>query len=141
MNTIISLFDAKLLLIAYLVLMNLIALIAFGADKHKAEKHVFRTPESVLLTLAVIGGAAGALAGMFLLPPFCTSRPPRSCSFEQVLFHTENWTVQIHVLWYTFVKKRELTVTGRVHDRFTDRKHRIIYVEAAPLGVLRFIFA
>ena len=66
MNTIISLFDAKLLLIAYLVLMNLIALIAFGADKHKAEKRVFRTPESVLLTLAVIGGAAGALAGMYL---------------------------------------------------------------------------
>ncbi len=66
MNTIISLFDAKLLLIAYLVLVNLAALIAFGADKHKAEKHAFRTPESVLFTLALIGGSAGALAGMFL---------------------------------------------------------------------------
>lgn len=52
--------------IVYLIIINLIAFFAYGIDKIKAKKGRWRTPESVLLLLAFMGGAAGALAGMLL---------------------------------------------------------------------------
>ena len=42
---------------------NAIAFLAFGWDKHAAECGLRRTPETTLLTLALIGGALGALLG------------------------------------------------------------------------------
>ena len=45
---------------------DLAALAAFGIDKRKAVRHKYRIPEATLLGLALIGGAAGALAGMHL---------------------------------------------------------------------------
>lgn len=48
----------------YLIAINLITFFAFGIDKRKAEKGVWRTKESTLLGLAVIGGSVGALLGM-----------------------------------------------------------------------------
>ena len=50
----------------YLILVNIVALAAFGIDKRKAVRHRYRIPEATLLGLALIGGAAGALAGMHL---------------------------------------------------------------------------
>ena len=50
----------------YLILVNIIAFAAFGIDKRKAVKHKYRISEATLLGLALIGGAAGALAGMHL---------------------------------------------------------------------------
>ena len=50
----------------YLILVNIVALAAFGIDKRKAVRHKYRIPEATLLGLALIGGAAGALAGMHL---------------------------------------------------------------------------
>ena len=50
----------------YLIIINVIAFFAYGIDKIKAKKGRWRTPESVLLLLAFMGGAAGALAGMLL---------------------------------------------------------------------------
>ena len=52
--------------IVYLIIINVIAFFAYGIDKIKAKKGRWRTPESVLLLLAFMGGAAGALAGMHL---------------------------------------------------------------------------
>ena len=52
--------------IVYLIIINVIAFFAYGIDKIKAKKDRWRTPESVLLLLAFMGGAAGALAGMLL---------------------------------------------------------------------------
>lgn len=52
--------------IVYLIIINLIAFFAYGIDKIKAKKGRWRTPESVLLLLAFMGGAAGALVGMLL---------------------------------------------------------------------------
>ncbi len=46
--------------------MSLVALIAYGADKTKAQTRRWRIPESVLLLLGFLGGAAGALAGMLI---------------------------------------------------------------------------
>lgn len=48
----------------YLLAINVISFIAFGLDKRKARKGQWRTPESTLLTLAIIGGSVGAWAGM-----------------------------------------------------------------------------
>ena len=50
----------------YLITINIIAWITYGLDKWKAKTGKWRIPERTLLFLALIGGSAGALAGMFL---------------------------------------------------------------------------
>ncbi len=42
---------------------NVIAFLAFGWDKSRAERRMRRIPESTLLGLALFGGAAGAVLG------------------------------------------------------------------------------
>ncbi len=48
----------------YLGLINAIAFIAYGIDKHKAKRHKWRISESTLLLTAALGGSIGAWAGM-----------------------------------------------------------------------------
>ncbi len=50
--------------IVYLVIVNIIAFIAYGVDKQKAKKGKWRIPENTLLLLAVLGGSIGAICGM-----------------------------------------------------------------------------
>ena len=50
----------------WLIIINMIAFIAYGIDKHKAIIKKWRTPEALLIFLALIGGAPGALIGMFV---------------------------------------------------------------------------
>lgn len=50
--------------VLYLVLINLIAFILYGADKYKAQHEQWRVPEKVLIGLALIGGSVGAILGM-----------------------------------------------------------------------------
>lgn len=56
--------------IAYGVLlasMSLLALICFGVDKYKSRREgKSRIPEMTLLSLATLGGAPGAILGMYL---------------------------------------------------------------------------
>ena len=52
------------IIIFYLLAINIVAFIAFGIDKYKAKRDKWRIPESTLLTMAVLGGSIGALAGM-----------------------------------------------------------------------------
>lgn len=47
-----------------LIVINIVAFVAFGIDKRKAQKGIWRTPEAVLLLLAAIGGSLGAWLGM-----------------------------------------------------------------------------
>jgi uncharacterized membrane protein YsdA (DUF1294 family) len=57
----------KIFLIAYvavILVMSLIAFIAYGADKRKAKNKEWRTKESVLLGLGFFGGSVGAILGM-----------------------------------------------------------------------------
>ena len=56
----------KTSIMIYLFVMNMLTFAVFGADKYKARKKKFRVPEKTLLLLAVIGGSAGALAGMYI---------------------------------------------------------------------------
>ena len=50
--------------IAFYALMSVVAFLLYGADKRRAKKKLWRTPESVLLGVGVLGGALGALIGM-----------------------------------------------------------------------------
>lgn len=48
----------------YLIVINLVTFLVYGIDKLKAKRGKWRIPESMLLTLAVVGGSIGALLGM-----------------------------------------------------------------------------
>lgn len=53
-------------LLCYLILANLAALVLMGLDKSRARRHRWRIPERTLFLSAVLGGSAGAIAGMWL---------------------------------------------------------------------------
>ena len=48
----------------YLIFIILFAFCIYGIDKWKAKKGAWRVLEKTLLILALIGGSAGAIAGM-----------------------------------------------------------------------------
>lgn len=49
----------------YLIVVNLITFIIYGADKHRARQGRRRIQEMTLLVLAVVGGSLGALLGIY----------------------------------------------------------------------------
>lgn len=51
-------------LLNFLVIINIIAFIAYGIDKLKAKQGKWRIPEATLLLLAIIGGSIGAWCGV-----------------------------------------------------------------------------
>lgn len=54
------------LLLVYILFINVVALIMYGLDKYKAVHSAWRISERVLLLVALVGGAMGALIGMYL---------------------------------------------------------------------------
>lgn len=59
-----NLFSTKNVLI-YLLIINLITFLAMYIDKKKAKKGNWRTKESTLFTLVLLGGGIGGIAGMY----------------------------------------------------------------------------
>lgn len=53
-------------ILIYLVIINAAGFLLMLIDKQKAKKRKWRIPEATLLTVAVIGGSIGTLAGMDL---------------------------------------------------------------------------
>lgn len=53
-------------LIIYLIIINLAGYITMAADKKRAKDKSWRIPESVLLTIAFIGGSLGSVAGLLI---------------------------------------------------------------------------
>lgn len=53
------------LILLYLLIVNAVAFLLMLVDKRKAQKKLWRIPESTLLLSAAIGGSVGALAGMY----------------------------------------------------------------------------
>ena len=53
------------LILLYLLIVNALAFVLMLADKRKAQKKLWRIPESTLLMSAAIGGSIGRLAGMY----------------------------------------------------------------------------
>ncbi|MDO4262256.1 MAG: DUF1294 domain-containing protein [Eubacteriales bacterium] len=54
------------LFILYGIIINLLGFALMGADKRKARKHLWRIPERTLFLAALLGGAAGSIAGMYI---------------------------------------------------------------------------
>lgn len=55
------------MLFIYLLIINAIAFVLMLVDKYKARKKLWRIPESVLMSSAILGGSIGALIGMYLV--------------------------------------------------------------------------
>lgn len=53
-------------IILYLIIINLITFLAMYIDKKKAKKGKWRTKESTLFTLVLLGGGVGGICGMYL---------------------------------------------------------------------------
>ena len=53
------------LILLYLLIVNAAAFLLMLVDKRKAQKKLWRIPESTLLLSAAIGGSIGSLAGMY----------------------------------------------------------------------------
>lgn len=54
------------LFVGYLIAVNLLGIALMGIDKQKARKRKWRIPERTLFLCALLGGSAGAWAGMYL---------------------------------------------------------------------------
>ncbi len=54
----------SLILLSAFAAISIVTFFLYGADKRKAKRRAWRTPESVLLGFAFFGGAAGAILGM-----------------------------------------------------------------------------
>lgn len=54
------------ILYIYLVLINIAAFVMMGIDKYRACRHRWRIPERTLAILAILGGSAGSLLGMWM---------------------------------------------------------------------------
>jgi uncharacterized membrane protein YsdA (DUF1294 family) len=52
----------SIIIISYLVIINVVANLIFGWDKHCARYNLRRVPERSLLTLAAVGGIIGVVA-------------------------------------------------------------------------------
>lgn len=52
-------------LILYLILINAVGFVFMLTDKYKAQNKLRRTPEAVLMLVAIIGGSLGSLLGMY----------------------------------------------------------------------------
>lgn len=87
----------------YLIFINLFAFCTYGIDKWKAKKGAWRVPEKTLLILALIGGSAGAIAGMM-----CFRHKTRKAKFMitvPVIFVVE---VILLIIWLLKKEKRKI---------------------------------
>jgi uncharacterized membrane protein YsdA (DUF1294 family) len=53
------------MILLYLLIVNALGFLLMLVDKRKAQKNLWRIPESTLLLMAAIGGSIGSLAGMY----------------------------------------------------------------------------
>ena len=56
----------RTVIILVLIGVNIIAFLLYGADKYRATRKKWRIPEKVLIGIALCGGSAGALLGMYV---------------------------------------------------------------------------
>lgn len=50
----------------YLIIINLLSFILYGLDKFKAINNKWRIPETLLLTISLLGGSIGSITGMYI---------------------------------------------------------------------------
>ena len=85
--------NTKTLIIIYYIVTNLLGLGLMASDKIRAMEHRFRIPESVLLLISLIGGAFGAMIGMFLFHHKTRKMLFRVGIPLMLLVHVVSWAV------------------------------------------------
>ena len=65
MKNILEIIDIKYILL-YLLIINIIGFFAMGIDKFKAKRKYWRIPEGTLMTICLLGGGFGTIAGMYI---------------------------------------------------------------------------
>lgn len=53
------------MILLYLLIINAIGFVLMLGDKRMAQKKLWRIPEATLMSVAVLGGSIGSLAGMY----------------------------------------------------------------------------
>lgn len=56
----------QIITLAFIFVMSVVGFISMGADKRKAKKGKWRTPEATLFIIALLGGALGSVLGMYV---------------------------------------------------------------------------
>ncbi|MDX2116032.1 MAG: DUF1294 domain-containing protein [Planctomycetota bacterium] len=74
-------------------LLTIAAFVLFGVDKRAAALGVRRTPEKTLLTLALAGGFAGAIAGMHVFRHKTRKLAFRIIPWASAALHAAAWIV------------------------------------------------
>lgn len=87
------------MILIYIGGINIISLMMYGIDKHKAKIHAWRIPESTLICLAAAGGGAGCWSAMHL---FHHKTKHRKFTILVPMF-TILWTVGL--VYFYIVKK------------------------------------
>ena len=87
--------DGRMILAVFLLAINVITFAFFGADKWKAVHGTWRIRERTLLGLAMIGGAAGGLLGMYIFR-HKTQKPYFSKGIPVIL---AVWILLLGYLW------------------------------------------
>ena len=82
--------------IIYLLAINIIAFLAMGIDKRKAKSGAWRIPESTLMSLVLLGGGIGGLAGMYTFR-HKTKKPKFFIGFPAIL------TIEIAAVIYILI--------------------------------------
>ncbi|MBR1654511.1 MAG: DUF1294 domain-containing protein [Clostridia bacterium] len=68
----------------YLLAINIIAFLAMGIDKWKAKRGAWRIPEQTLISLVLLGGGIGGIAGMYIFR-HKTKKPRFFVGFPMIL--------------------------------------------------------
>ena len=71
-------------ILLYLLAINIIAFLAMGIDKWKAKRDAWRIPEQTLISLVLLGGGIGGIAGMYVFR-HKTKKPRFYMGFPMIL--------------------------------------------------------
>ena len=83
--------------IVYLLFINIIAFLAMGVDKWKAKRNAWRIPEATLMSLVLLGGGIGGIAGMYVFH-HKTKKPRFYIGFPVILI------IEVTLVIYLLVK-------------------------------------
>ena len=103
-------------IIIYLLIINIIAFLAMFVDKKKAEKDRWRIKESTLLTLALIGGSIGAIAGMYTFH-HKTKKPRFFIGIPVIIVFQTMLIIAIFIKWYLYIQQICMILVLQKHGR------------------------
>jgi len=103
-------------IIIYLLIINIIAFLAMFIDKKKAEKDRWRIKESTLLTLALIGGSIGAIAGMYTFH-HKTKKPRFFIGIPVIIVLQIMLIIAISIKWYLYIQQICMILVWQKHGR------------------------